>query len=361
MRSAVIGIQHATGELDPSGGRPGSFSFGSMDVGSLDKGFLDHLGSAPLEQELDIRFTLGAAPLQPTPAATPLRTAQQPAAAAPSWPTGPCAGKAPFPQRAQQPSAAPTPWYLGARAGVASPPPVPQPWSECRRFSMLLFYSTSVFVAYRTAHEVPHSTMRSLHILCEHMSHLAGDDAMETSFQLPDPAWMRARSASGSGSAALPLSRPLSPEGSSPDGADAAKLSGTPRRPTDPLHDSLPAPGTAPLAASPAAGRRRSEEGPAPQRPQPGGLTSAIARDLVAKLAAGTAPHRPRGRNLKTQKAANRGKPKVRRLLTAAFSHQVEIGLQPWHAHASACRRIESLLCECISLRMVCVAGSGQD
>ena len=136
---------------------------------------------------------------------------------------------------------------------------------------------------------------------------------METSFQLPDPAWMNARSASGSGCAALPLSRPLSPEGSSPGGGDAAKLSGAPRRPTDPLHDSLPAPGTAPLAESPAPGRRRSEEGPAPHRPQPGGLTSVIARDLVAKLAAGTAPHRPRGRSLKAQKAANRGKPKVRR------------------------------------------------
>ncbi len=146
---------------------------------------------------------------------------------------------------------------------------------------------------------------------------------METSFQLPDPAWMNARSASGSGSAAPPLSRPLSPEGSSPDGGDAAKVSGAPRRPTDPLHDSLPAPDTAPLAATPAAGRRRSEEGPAPQRPQPGGLTSAIARDLVAKLAAGTAPHRPRGRSLKAQKAANRCKPKVRRLMMAPVSHQL--------------------------------------
>ena len=150
-------------------------------------------------------------------------------------------------------------------------------------------------------------------VLCRLVSHLAGDDAMETSFQLPDPAWMNARPASGSGCDALPLSRPLSPEGSSPEGGDAAKLSGpAARRTTDPLHDSLPAPATAPLVgASPAAGRRHSEEGPAPHRPQPGGLTHAIARDLVAKLAAGTAPHRPRGRSLKAQKAANRGKPKV--------------------------------------------------
>ena len=139
MQSAVIGIQHATGEMDPSSGRPGSFSFGSMELGSLDKGFLDHLGSAPLEQELDIRFTLGAAPLQPNPAAGPPRTAQQPAAAAPRWPTGACAGKAPFPQqRAQHPPAAATPWSLGARTGVASPPPAPQPWSECSQSSMLL-------------------------------------------------------------------------------------------------------------------------------------------------------------------------------------------------------------------------------
>ncbi len=140
MQSAVIGIQHTTGELDPSSGRPGSFGFGSMDVGSLDKGFLDHLGSAPLEQELDIRFTLGAAPPQPTPAATPPSTARQPAAAAPPWPPAISAGKAPFPQRAQQPAAAATPWSLGARTGVATPPPVPQPWSECPRSSMLLCF-----------------------------------------------------------------------------------------------------------------------------------------------------------------------------------------------------------------------------
>ena len=131
MQSAVIGIQHAAGEHDPSGGRPGSFTFGSMDVGSLDKAFLDHLGSAPLEQELDIRFTLGAAPVQAMPAATLLNAAQQPAPAVPTWPAGPGAGKAPSSQYAQHPSAAATPWSLSAGTGVASPPPAPQPWSEC--------------------------------------------------------------------------------------------------------------------------------------------------------------------------------------------------------------------------------------
>ena len=136
---------------------------------------------------------------------------------------------------------------------------------------------------------------------------------METSFQLPDPAWMNARSGSGSGSAALPLSRPLSPEGSSPDGGDAAKLSGAGGGTSDPSREGHAAPSPPLRTPSPAAGRRRSGERADPQQPQPGGLTNAIARDLVAKLAAGTAPHRPRGRSLKAQKAANRGKPKVRR------------------------------------------------
>ena len=134
MQSAVIGIQHAAGELDPSGGRPGSFGFGSMEMGSLDKGFLDHLGSAPLEQELDIRFTLGAATPQGMPAPALHSTAQQTAAAAPPWLVGTGAGKAPFSQHAHHHSAAAMPWSLGAQAGVTSPPPAPQRWSERSRF-----------------------------------------------------------------------------------------------------------------------------------------------------------------------------------------------------------------------------------
>ena len=135
---------------------------------------------------------------------------------------------------------------------------------------------------------------------------------METSFPLPDPGWdcISARSASASGSASLPLGRPLSPEGSSRDGGDAAKLSGVGRRGLDAAREGFPGPSAIPQAA-PTAGRRHSSDEVAPQQPQPGGLTNAISRDLVAKLAAGTAPHKPRSRSSKALKAANRGKPKV--------------------------------------------------
>ena len=249
MQSAVIDIQRDKAVLDPYGayGAAGSLAQpSSMELGSLDRAFMDRLGSAPLDQELDIGFTLGAAPAANAQREMPSIPPLLPQQAAP---------------------ALPPPWPAAGGGGLGLPPPGPQPWDS--------------------------------------------GDAMETVFRLPEPVWdsNSALSASVSGPGGAALGRPLSPEGSSQDGGDAVQLGNTGSG--SPPHTGAGAPSDATALAQP-----RGRPGGASAQPaakQVGGLSNAMARELVAKLAAGSAPQKPqKQRGTRAQKAANRRKPKVR-------------------------------------------------
>ena len=252
MQSAVIDIQRGKADLDPYGpyGAAGSLAqASSMELGSLDRGFMDCLGSAPLEQELDIRITLGVTPVPSAAQAMP-----------------------PIPQLAQQPAMVLPAWQPAAGARLGLPPPAVQAWDS--------------------------------------------GEAMETSYRLPEPAWdsSSARSASVMGPDVVPTDsvRPLSPEGSSQDGGEATRLGSGHSGLGSPPGDGMTAPSAIALPAPAPNGNWSGGANAPPPAKQAGALANALTRDLVAKLAAGTAPHKPqKSRSSRAQKASHRGKPKV--------------------------------------------------